>query len=361
MPISQLAAGCLRRQHPCLLRPLHRLQLGLGASAARASTPGPAQPPSSGAAAVQFPIIVLNSRDADVSLIHPVTHAVIGRVPTGKEPHHLYPTPDNKHVVVGNAMSDSLTVLDPVTGKVVYSIPGIDDPYHLGFSPDQSLFVTCANRLDHVDVHQRVGNADQLKLKNVGRFDLAKTPSHLVFTDDSRVVFCTLQESDELVAIDLRKLAVLWRFKTGRLPAGVAISPDSKLIFVGCMGENSVQVIEPRIGNTAGPRQVASIKTGDGAHAFRNHGNKRHLWVSNRVANTVSKIDMSTLKVEAEIAVPGGPDCMDIHQSGKQLWITQRWIRSVSLVDLDQSRVVKRIAVGRSPHGVYLHDRAGLL
>jgi len=52
---------------------------------------------------------------------------------------------------------------------------------------------------------------------------------------------------------------------------------------------------------------------------------------------------------------------MEMHKSGKQLWVTQRWIRSVSMVDLDQSKVVKRIQVGRSPHGVYLHDRAGLL
>lgn len=333
---------------------------GSGATSAQAAA-GPVPAADTQAAAVQFPIIVLNSRDADVSLIHPVTYAVIGRVPTGKEPHHLYTMPDNKHVVVGNAMSDSLTVLDPATGKVMMSISDIDDPYHLGFSPDQSWFVTCANRLDHVDVYQRSGPADRFTLKRAARFDLAKTPSHLVFTDDSRVVFCTLQESDELAAIDLRKLTLLWRFKVGRLPAGVAISPDSKLVFVGCMGENSVQVIEPRLGNSAGPRLVASVKTGEGAHAFRNQGNKRHLWVSNRVANTVSKLDMSTLKIEAQIAVPGGPDCMDIHQSGKQLWVTQRWIRSVSLVDLDQSRVVKRITVGRSPHGVYLHDRAGLL
>jgi len=327
-------------------------------SAAQARDAVAVQVPDS---AVQYPIIVLNSRDADVSLIHPVTHKVITRVPTGKEPHHLYPTPDNQHVVVGNAMSDSLTFLNPATGKVLMSMQGVDDPYHLGFSPDQNFFVTCANRLDHVDVYRRTGNGDQLTLKSLGRFDLAKTPSHLVFTDDSRVVFCTLQESDELVAIDLKKLAVLWRFKVGRLPAGVAISPDSKLVFVGCMGEHSVQVVEARLGNTAGPRMVASIKTGEGAHAFRNHGNKRHLWVSNRVANTVSKLDMGSLKVESEIKVPGGPDCMDIHQSGKQLWITQRWTRSVALVDLDQSKVIKRITVGRSPHGVYLHDRADLL
>ena len=66
------------------------------------------------------------------------------------------------------------------------------------------------------------------------------------------------------------------------------------------------------------------------------------------MANTVSMLDMSTLKIETEIKVPGGPDCMEVHSSGKQLWITQRWTRSVSMIDLDQGRVAKTILVGRS-------------
>ncbi|MFN9960556.1 MAG: YncE family protein, partial [bacterium] len=88
-------------------------------SDARAASAGKDAGQEALAAPVQFPIIVLNSRDADVSLIHPVTHKVLTRVSTGKEPHHLYPTPDNRQVVIGNAMSDSLTFLDPATGKVV--------------------------------------------------------------------------------------------------------------------------------------------------------------------------------------------------------------------------------------------------
>ncbi len=307
------------------------------------------------------PAIVLNSRDADVSLIDPVSYQVLGRVETGKEPHHLYPSPDNKMVLVGNAVSDSVTFLDPLTGKVLHSLQGIDDPYHLGFSPDQSIFLTCANRLNHIDLYRPGGAGQQFSLKRVARFDLAKTPSHLIFSGDSRIAYCTLQDSDELVAIDVKKMAVLWRFKVGRLPAGVAISPDSKLLFVGVMGDSVVQVIDPRPGTTEGPRIVAAIKTGEGAHAFRNQGNQRHLWVSNRVANTISKIDMSTLKVEAQIPVSGGPDCMEIDRSGRFLWVTQRWTRSVSVVDLVEGRVIKRVQVGRSPHGVYLHERAGLL
>ncbi len=334
------------------------LATGLGASVAALSGHAfPQQTPTR----VAYPIIVLNSRDADIALIHPETHKVIGRVPTGKEPHHLYPTPDNRHVIVGNAVSDSLTFINPESGRVEMSMQGVADPYHLGFSPDQNFFVTCANRLDHVDVYRRVGVGDQMHLKGLARFDLAKTPSHLVFSGDSRTVYCTLQDSDEVVAIDLQRLVVLWRLPVGKLPAGIAITPDSQLLFVGVMGSDSVAVIDPFGGAAKTPRIVQHIRTGEGAHAFRNHGNKRDLWVSNRVANTISRIDMSRLRVEQEIPVPGGPDCMEVHASGKQVWVTQRWNRSVAMVSLDEGKVVKQIRVGRSPHGVYLHDRAGLV
>jgi len=237
------------------------------AGAAQAQKKVQAQASATGSAGA-YPVIVLNSRDADLSLIDPKSHQVIGRIPTGKEPHHLYPTPDNRLVVVGNAMSDSLTFLDPATGTVMHAVSGVDDPYHLGFSPDQNFFVTCANRLDHVDVYRRVGHGDEMKLQGLARFNLAKTPSHLVFSDDSRVVYVTLQESHELVAIDLRRLAVLWRFPVGNLPAGVAISPDSKLIFVGVMGENAIDVIQVSGRNRSEPQRVTKVVTGEGPMRF---------------------------------------------------------------------------------------------
>jgi len=105
-------------------------------------------------AAAPTPIFVLNSLDADVSVIDPITHSERQRVATGKEPHHLYLTPDEKSVIVANAASDSLTFIDPITAQVQRTVRQIVDPYHLRFSPDMKWFVTAANRLDHIDVYR---------------------------------------------------------------------------------------------------------------------------------------------------------------------------------------------------------------
>jgi len=82
------------------------------------------------------PIIVLNSQDADISIIDATTFKQIKRVPVGKEPHHLYLTPDEKSLIVANAASNSLTFVDPATGAVQRTLLNIVDPYHLRFSPD---------------------------------------------------------------------------------------------------------------------------------------------------------------------------------------------------------------------------------
>ena len=39
------------------------------------------------------------------------------------------------------------------------------------------------------------------------------------------------------------------------------------------------------------PKLVKRIQTGAGAHSLRSRGDARHVFVSNRVANTVSMID----------------------------------------------------------------------
>ena len=64
------------------------------------------------------PLFVLNSLEANVSVIDPVTWTETARIPTGKEPHHLYLTPDEKSIIVANALGDTLTFVDPRTAEV---------------------------------------------------------------------------------------------------------------------------------------------------------------------------------------------------------------------------------------------------
>ena len=302
-------------------------------------------------AAQPAPIFVLNSQDANVSVIDAGTWKEMRRIPTGKEPHHLYLTPDEKSVIVANATSDSLTFIDPRTADVQRTIRGVLDPYHLRFSPDMKWLVTAGNRLHHVDMYRWDGK----ELALAKRIPTGKTPSHIYIDTKSTTAYVTMQDSDELVAVDLNTQDIKWRVKTGPMPADVFLTPDDRLALVGLTGSDSVEVFDVSGGT---PRSIRKIKIGAGAHAFRAAGDQRHVYVSNRVANSISKIDLHTLAVVDSYNAPGGPDCMEILAGGKQLLVTSRWAKKLTVIDLDTRQVVRQVKVGRSPHGVWTLDHA---
>lgn len=307
------------------------------------------------AAAASAPIFVLNSLDANVSIVDPATYTELRRVPTGKEPHHLYLTPDKKSLMVANATGDSITLMDPKTGEVQRTLTGIVDPYQLQFSPDMKWFVTAANRLDHIDIYAWKPLEKGFDLKLVKRIPAGKTPSHIMIDAKSTTAYVTLQDSDQLIAIDLATQTPKWTVSVGKTPADVFLTPDQKTLLVALTGDSYVEAYDV----SKGPAKLISrIKTAAGAHAFRAQGDQRHLFVSNRTANSISRIDLQTLAVVDTFPVPGGPDCMDVLADGKTLLVTSRWARKLTVVDLEQKKVVKQVNVGKSPHGVWTLNHA---
>jgi len=370
-----------------------------------------AAPPAS---PVSKPIFVLNSLDADISVIDPVSFTQIKRIPTGKEPHHLYLTPDEKSLVVANALGDSLTFIDPATAEVQRVVNGIPDPYHLRFSPDMKWFVTAANRLDIVNIYRwvpsdadkpiqlvkkiaapktpshlfidskssvlfvslqdsnellavdlatqtprwkiKVGQmpADTAKpFQLVKRIPAPKTPSHLFIDSKSTVLYVSLQDSDELLAVDLATQAPRWKTKVGPMPADIFLTPDDKHILVALTGAKEVEVYDV---SGSAPKLVKRIATGKGAHSFRAWGDKRHVLVSNRAGNTISKIDLQSFAVVDQFPGPSGPDDMEVLGDGKTLLVTSRWAGKLTKIDTVSKKVIQQVKVGKSPHGVWTLD-----
>lgn len=294
--------------------------------------------------------VVLNSGEASVSLIDMPKRKVIKTVPVGKEPHHLMMTPDQKTLLIANAAGNDVVLMNPTTGELTGRIPDIIDPYQIGYSPNNKWFVANGNRLDRVDVYHAQG-ADLKLAKSV---KLGKTPSHVAFTADSKLAFITLQDSNELAAIDLDTQTVVWKMTTGKVPAGVWMTPGDQYLLVGITGEDNVQVIDWK-----NRKEVKRIFTGKGAHNFRPLGDKKHVFVSNRIASSISMINMQTLEKVGDInGLPAGPDDMEITPDGKTLWVTLRFSKKVGVIDIPSMKLVSVIPVGRSPHGVFFTPRA---
>lgn len=289
-------------------------------------------------------VIVLNSEEASYSILSRGSRTEIQRLPIGREPHHLMPTPDGKELLIASTITNELVALDATTGERKRTIRGIVDAYQLGFSPDGKWFVAAAYRLDHVDIYRYDGN-----FKLAGRIFIDGMPSHLAFDGDSKTVFVTLQQSGKVVAFDLETQLIKWNAEVGKAPAGVVMLPDNKRLLVALTGEDSIVTVDPKDGSV-----TSRLKTGKGAHNFWPKGDGRHWFLSNRVEGTVSLIDTQVMQVVGTLRIPGGPDCMDITPDGKELWVTQRFLRRVAIVDLATMKVSGSIPTGKSPHGVFI-------
>ncbi len=284
---------------------------------------------------------VMNSADASISEIDIGTHREVRRVPVLREPHHMALTPDGRSLVVGDTAGNALFYLDPDTGTVQRQIT-VSDPYQVSFSPDGRWFTVAGLARNQVDIY------DAATMHLVHRVPARAMPSHINYAPDSSVVYVTLQDSDKLIAIETVSGHVLWTSKVGRTPAGVLWHDG--MLLVGDMGSDHVAVVDPVDGHV-----VRTVVTGRGAHNLFMSPDGKSLYVTSRVAGTISDLDPATLAVRRTFSVPGGPDDISFAPDGT-LWAGLRWRQHVAVID-PQTGAYTTIPTGRSPHGIWLNTQ----
>jgi YVTN family beta-propeller protein len=285
---------------------------------------------------------VLNSDDDSLSVIDGDTYKETSRVHIGRAPHHLMLTPDQRYLIIAMSEGNELVFIDRTTGAIAKRVE-ISDPYQIGFSPDGKWFVSNSLRLDRIDIF----DAATFELKH--RLPAPTMPSHIAFSTDSKSVFVSLQGTERVIAIDLASGATEWTTVVGRQPAGMWTDKAGN-ILVAVMGSDYVAELDPKTGSV-----LRHIVTGRGAHNFQASPDGKQLYVSNRVAGSVSVLDADTLAVTGLILAPGGPDDMMFSPDGSQLWVTGRWRASVDVIEAASGALKATIPVGRSPHGIFLY------
>lgn len=286
--------------------------------------------------------IVLNSDDNSLSVVDGDTYRETSRVHIGRAPHHLMLTPDQRFLIIAMSEGNELVFIDRTSGAIVKRIE-LSDPYQIGFSPDGKWFVSNSLRLDRIDIF----NAANFEMMH--RLPAATMPSHIAFSPDSKIVFVSLQGTDKVTAIDLSTGNTRWTVPVGRQPAGVWTDKAGNLL-VAVMGSDFIAEIDPANGAI-----LRRIQTGRGAHNFQASPDGKSLYVSNRVAGTISILDADTLAVTGTIQSPGGPDDMMFSADGSELWVTGRWRAWVDVIQAASGALKTTIPVGRSPHGIFLY------
>ena len=89
--------------------------------------------------------------------------------------------------------------------------------------------------------------------------------------------------------------------------------------------------------------------------------NGKFLYVTNRVAGSISVISFATRKVVANWQIPGGgsPDMGGVTANGRVLWVSGRYSGVVYALSTRTGRLLAKIPVGQGPHGLCVWPQPG--
>ena len=266
-------------------------------------------------------VYVPNSMSNTVDVISQRTMRVVAQFPTGALPQHVTPSWDLKTLYVDNDLGNTLTPIDPRTGRPGQPIP-VEDPYNLYFTPDGRFAIVVAERLQRLDF-RRPGTMALVHSLSV---PVCRGVDHMDFSAGGRYAYRQLRvrRADDRggsahAAADAHARAQPRRRQPpGRQArarrADRSTSPISST--AGC-GRSTPRTF----------RVLGFLHTGAGAHGLYPSRDARFMYVSNRLAGTVSVVSFRTRRVVAtwQLPLPASPDMGGVSADGRTLWLSGRY------------------------------------
>jgi len=136
--------------------------------------------------------------------------------------------------------ANTVDIFDPIAMKLIKRLPVADDP--------DAIFYDSRNKL----VYVANGDADVATLIDpaagiaVGTVPLGGKPEFAAFDSKAGLMYQNLQDVNAVAVVDPVKRAVVerWPLKRCEGPSGMAIDQANRRLFVECMGNNMLMVLD---------------------------------------------------------------------------------------------------------------------
>jgi YVTN family beta-propeller protein len=299
-------------------------------------------------------VYVPNSESNTVTVISQRTFKIIRTFPVGALPQHVTPSYDLRTLYVDNDLGNSLTPINPRTARPGKPIP-VDDPYNLYFTPDGRYAIVVAERLQRLDFR----NPRTFRLVHSLHVPECAGVDHMDFSASGRYAFASCEFASRMIKVDLRTQRVVATVELDHgsaAPQDVKLSPDGRVLYTADQNSGGVWELDP-----VHFRVIGFLHTGAGAHGLYPSRNAKFMYVSNRIAGSVSVVSFRTRRVVATwvIPPPASPDMGGVSADGKTLWLSGRYNAEVYAINTRTGRLRARIHVGLGPHGLCVWPQPG--
>ena len=190
-----------------------------------------------------------------VDVIDTASQERVKTIPAKGGVHNTYVTPDGNYVIAGSIVGKIMTVIDAKTEQPVWSLE-----FDLGVRPmafEQNTDGSTRRIFVQLTEFHGFAVVDFQTRKEVTRITLPPLPqgkvdnkeggniSHgMAVTADGKTLVVTSRQNSALYAYSLPDLKLLGGADVGLAPDWVTLTPDSKTAYVANAGSNSVSVID---------------------------------------------------------------------------------------------------------------------
>jgi YVTN family beta-propeller protein len=268
----------------------------------------------------------------------------------------LSPEKDRVIVLLNGWREQGIQVVDRASGQVLQKIPLPAVFLGVLFSPDgKSLYVSGGNQ----DVIYRFGwssgratLADSIALAvKQPRQSGTRYPAGMAISPDGRTLYVAENLGDSLAVVDLSARRVVQRFATERYPYGVVVGSDGT-VYVSAWNGWTVSVFPASTGGRL--REGTRLRVGRHPSALLLSSDGSRLFVASGSTDKVSVIDTRTQRVIATLddASPARtgegstPNALALSPDGARLFVAEADNNAVAVFDLAPATSGKSGAAG---------------
>jgi YVTN family beta-propeller protein len=303
-------------------------------------------------------LLVLAKSDQTMSMVDPVTLKVVGRVPSGPDPHEIVSSSDGRVAYIANynGGGNIITPVDLVQMKALTPIDlgPLRAPHGLTFVGGKLWFTAEAAKV--------IGSYDPATSKVDWVLGTGQNRTHMIFVfpDLSRIVTSNVN-SATMTIID--KTAAGGRggrgagpqtdwnetvVPVGRGAEGFDVSPDGKEIWAANAQDGTVSIID-----VASKKVTETLAANvNGANRLKFTPDGKRVFVSSLGGADLAILDAATRKDVKRLKIGRGAAGIEMQPDGARAYVACTPDDNVAIVDLTTLEVTGRIEAGRQPDGL---------
>ncbi len=324
-----------------------------------AHVPVGAVPHQVAVSAAHMKMVASNTGDHTLSVIDLRSLATTATIPLGHTPEHMAIDPSGEILAVGNIGEGTVSLVSLREEREIARIDGLHEPHNMTFDPSGArLYIgnLGASFVSTIDVARGVvvdeipvgpdralaalgqdGGAYQ------GIVDVTATP-------DGRLGFAAYGEGDRMAVIDLASGRTVKTLALGDMPWRAFTTTDGRYMIVPNNGDETISVVSTETLEEIARLPGAADMTGVNAGWFDSLA-----YVISRGDDKAVILDLTTMRVAGEIALPGTPETGVVTPDGTKLYVALGDADTVAVIDVHARAVVATIdGVGAEPWGTHI-------